>query len=103
MSKLITITGPTASGKTPFAVEIANKIEGEIISGDSRQVYRLMDIGTGKDLDEYTIDGKTIKHHLIDIKEPGEKYTLYDFQKFLPISIITMISLSYFFCKFKNF
>ena len=81
MSKLITITGPTASGKTPFAVEIANKIEGEIISGYSRQVYRLMDIGTGKDLDEYTIDGKTIKHHLIDIKEPGEKYTLYDFQK----------------------
>lgn len=81
MSKLITITGPTASGKTPFAVEIASKIEGEIISGDSRQVYRLMDIGTGKDLDEYTIDGKSIKHHLIDIKEAGEKYTLYDFQK----------------------
>ena len=81
MTKLITITGPTASGKTPFAVEIASKIEGEIISGDSRQVYRLMDIGTGKDLDEYTIDGKSIKHHLIDIKEAGEKYTLYDFQK----------------------
>ena len=81
MSKLITITGPTASGKTPFAVEIANKTEGEIISGDSRQVYRLMDIGTGKDLSEYTIGGKSIRHRLIDIKEPGEKYTLYDFQK----------------------
>ena len=80
MSKLITITGPTASGKTPFAVEIANKIAGEIISGDSRQVYRLMDIGTGKDLNEYTIGDKSIRHHLIDIKEPGEKYTLYDFQ-----------------------
>ena len=81
MSKLITITGPTASGKTPFAVELANKTNGEIISGDSRQVYRLMDIGTGKDLNEYTIGDKTIQHHLIDIKEPGEKYTLYDFQK----------------------
>ncbi len=81
MSKLITILGPTASGKTPFAVELANKTMGEIISGDSRQVYRLMDIGTGKDLYEYTIGDKTIKHHLIDIKEPGEKYTLYDFQK----------------------
>lgn len=81
MSKLITITGPTASGKTPFAVEIATKVEGEIISGDSRQVYRLMDVGTGKDLDEYTVGDINIKHHLIDIKEPGEQYTLYDFQK----------------------
>lgn len=81
MSKLITIIGPTASGKTPFAVELANKIDGEIISGDSRQIYRLMDIGTGKDLNEYTIENKQIKHHLIDIREPGDKYTLFDFQK----------------------
>lgn len=81
MSKLITIIGPTASGKTPFAVELANKIDGEIISGDSRQIYRQMDIGTGKDLNEYTVGGKTIKHHLIDIREPGDKYTLYDFQR----------------------
>ena len=82
MSKLITIIGPTASGKTPFAVEIANKIKGEIISGDSRQIYRLMDIGTGKALNEYTsIEGNQIKHHLIDIREPGDKYTLFDFQK----------------------
>ena len=81
MSKLITILGPTASGKTPFAVEIANRTDGEIISGDSRQVYRLMDIGTGKDLNEYTIGSKNINHHLIDIKEPGEKYTLFDFQR----------------------
>ncbi len=82
MSKLITIIGPTASGKTPFAVEIANKIKGEIISGDSRQIYRLMDIGTGKDLNEYTTaEGNQIKHHLIDIREPGDKYTLFDFQK----------------------
>lgn len=81
MAKLITIIGPTASGKTPFAVELANKIDAEIISGDSRQIYRLMDIGTGKDLNEYTIGSKTIRHHLIDIREPGDKYTLYDFQK----------------------
>ncbi len=81
MSKLITIIGPTASGKTPFAVELANKIDAEIISGDSRQIYRLMDIGTGKDLNEYTIQGKQIKHHLIDIREPGDKYTLFDFQR----------------------
>lgn len=81
MAKLITIIGPTASGKTPFAVELANKIDAEIISGDSRQIYRLMDIGTGKDLNEYTIGTKKIRYHLIDIREPGEKYTLYDFQK----------------------
>lgn len=81
MSRLITILGPTASGKTPFAVELANKIDGEIISGDSRQVYRSMDIGTGKDLNEYTIGSKQIKHHLIDIREPGDKYTLYNFQQ----------------------
>ena len=81
MSKLITIIGPTASGKTPFAVELANKIDGEIISGDSRQVYRMMDIGTGKDLSEYHLGNKKIKHHLIDIKEPGDKYSLYDFQQ----------------------
>ena len=81
MSKLITIIGPTASGKTPFAVELANKIEGEIIGGDSRQIYRQMNIGTGKDLNEYTIGSKQIKYHLIDIREPGDKYTLFDFQR----------------------
>lgn len=94
MSKLITITGPTASGKTPFAVEIANRIEGEIISGDSRQVYRFMDIGTGKDLDEYTIGNKKIEHHLIDIKEAGEKYTLYDFQRDFHIAYQDILSRS---------
>ena len=81
LSKLITIIGPTASGKTPFAVELANNVDGEIISGDSRQIYRLMDIGTGKDLSEYKISNKQIKHHLIDIREPGDKYTLYNFQE----------------------
>ena len=80
MSDLITILGPTASGKTPFAVELAHNVNGEIISGDSRQIYRHMDIGTGKDLKEYlSVDGN-IKHHLIDIREPGDKYTLFDFQ-----------------------
>ncbi len=94
MSKLITITGPTASGKTPFAVEIANRIEGEIISGDSRQVYRFMDIGTGKDLGEYTIGNKKIEHQLIDIKEPGEKYTLYDFQRDFHVAYQDILSRS---------
>lgn len=92
MSKLITIIGPTASGKTPLAVEFASKIDGEIISGDSRQIYRQMDIGTGKDLNEYTIGNKNIKHHLIDIREPGEKYTLYDFQKDFHIAYQDILS-----------
>ena len=81
MTDLITILGPTASGKTPFAAELALHIDGEIISGDSRQLYRHMDIGTGKDVKEYTIDGTTINHHLIDIRDPGEKYTLFDFME----------------------
>ena len=81
MSDLITIIGPTASGKTPFAVELAHNIDGEIISGDSRQVYRHMDIGTGKDLNEYIVGDKKINYHLIDIREPGDKYTLYNFQE----------------------
>ena len=80
MTDLITIIGPTASGKTPFATALASRVDGEIISGDSRQVYRHMDIGTGKDLKDYTLGNKQIKHHLIDIREPGDKYTLYDFQ-----------------------
>ena len=81
MSDLITIIGPTASGKTPFAAELAYNIDGEIISGDSRQVYRYMDIGTGKDLKEYIVRDKKINYHLIDIREPGDKYTLYNFQE----------------------
>ena len=79
MTELITILGPTASGKTPFAVELAHHLNGEIISGDSRQLYRQMDIGTGKDLKEYTIGDTKINHHLIDIRNPGEKYSLFDF------------------------
>ena len=80
-NRLITILGPTASGKTTVAAHLANRIDGEIISGDSRQVYRRMDIGTGKDIDDYTIDGKTVPYHLIDIAEPGTKYNLFQYQE----------------------
>lgn len=78
---LITILGPTASGKTSVAVKLATQIDAEIISADSRQVYRRMDLGTGKDIDEYTINGKNIPYHLIDIVEPGTKYNVYEYQK----------------------
>lgn len=77
MKEIITVTGPTASGKTALAVSIARLCNGEIISADSRQVYRRMDIGTGKDLSEY--DG--VPYHLIDICEPGEKYNLHRYVK----------------------
>ena len=81
MQKLVVILGPTAVGKTNFAVKLAKEFNGEIISGDSRQVYKGMDIGTGKDLDEYQIDNSTIPHHLIDILEPNDEYNLFSFQK----------------------
>ncbi len=78
---IITILGPTASGKTTFAVRLAHEIEAEIISADSRQVYRRMDLGTGKDLADYTINGMTVPYHLIDICEPGTKYNVYEYQR----------------------
>lgn len=78
---LITILGPTACGKTAFAARLARLVNGEIISADSRQVYRQMDIGTGKDLSEYSADGKPVPYYLIDIRNAGEKYTLYDYQR----------------------
>lgn len=78
--ELIVILGPTASGKTKLAVRLANDLGTEIISADSRQVYRGMDIGTGKDLSEYEIDGQKIPYHLIDILDAGEKYNLAQFQ-----------------------
>ncbi len=89
---MITILGPTASGKTPLAAALASEIGGEILSADSRQVYRRMDIGTGKDLADYTITNKqepinnkqepiTIPYHLIDICEPGTKYNLFQYQQ----------------------
>ena len=78
---LITILGPTASGKTSLATRLAFELNGEIISADSRQVYRLMDIGTGKDLSDYVVDGVHIPYHLIDIVEPGYKYNLFEYQR----------------------
>ena len=78
---MITILGPTACGKTALAVSLAAKMGGEIISADSRQVYRGMDVGTGKDLSEYQMDGKQIPYHLIDIEEAGQKYNLFRFQE----------------------
>ena len=79
MLDLITILGPTASGKTTLAVALAAHLDTEIISADSRQIYRSMDIGTGKDLSEYTVEGKTIPYHLIDICPPGYKYNLFEY------------------------
>ena len=78
---MITILGPTASGKTPVAARLAAEIGGEVISADSRQVYRRMDIGTGKDLADYMVDGRQIPYHLIDIREPGTKYNLFEYQQ----------------------
>lgn len=78
---LITLLGPTASGKTHLAVKLAAELDAEIISGDSRQVYRGMDIGTGKDLSEYTLDGRQIPFHLIDIADAGYKYNVFEYQR----------------------
>ena len=79
--KMITILGPTASGKTSVAAALALRTGGEIISADSRQVYRRMDIGTGKDLADYTIGDVHIPYHLIDIADPGTKYNLFQYQQ----------------------
>lgn len=78
---LICILGPTASGKTKYAVKLAYETGGEIISADSRQVYRGMDIGTGKDLNDYLIKGVQIPYHLIDIVDPGTKYNIFEYQR----------------------
>ena len=81
MQKMITILGPTASGKTSLAAALAARIDAEIISADSRQVYRGMTIGTGKDLDDYRQGDRVIPYHLIDICEPGTKYNLFQYQQ----------------------
>tara|TARA_Y100000589_G_C27079307_1_gene598892 strand:- start:107 stop:1024 length:918 start_codon:yes stop_codon:yes gene_type:complete len=78
---LIVVLGATATGKTKLAVQIANELNGEIISADSRQIYKKMDIGTGKDYNEYSIKNHQIKYHLIDILEPQYDYSVYQFQK----------------------
>ena len=78
---MIAILGPTASGKTPFAAALAADLDTEIISADSRQIYRGMDLGTGKDLEDYTINGQQIPYHLIDIADPGYKYNVFEYQR----------------------
>jgi tRNA dimethylallyltransferase len=86
---MITILGPTASGKTALAARLAYELDGEVISADSRQVYRKMDIGTGKDLGDYVVKGKRIPVHLIDIVDPGYEYNVFeyqqDFRKIFPV------------------
>lgn len=78
---IITVLGPTATGKTGVAVRIAAELGGEIVSADSRQVFRRMDIGSGKDLSEYQYDGQPIPYHLIDIEEPGVEYNVFRYQQ----------------------
>lgn len=78
---LLVVTGPTASGKTALAASVALELGAEIISADSRQVYRGMDLGTGKDYDDYIVDGHKIPYHLIDIAEPGYKYNVFEYQR----------------------
>jgi tRNA dimethylallyltransferase len=81
MKELLCIMGPTATGKTKLAVHVAGRLDGEIISADSRQVYRGMDIGTGKDIEEYSIPDKPIKYHLIDIADAGYEFNLFEYQQ----------------------
>jgi tRNA dimethylallyltransferase len=78
---LITILGPTASGKTSVAAKVAAQLGGEVISADSRQVYRGMNLGTGKDYEDYTVDGKNVPYHLIDIVDAGYEYNVFEYQK----------------------
>lgn len=79
--RVIGVVGPTASGKTKYAVNLALKLGGEIISADSRQLYRGMDIGTGKDLKEYSVNGVEVPYHLIDIVDPGYRYNIFEYQR----------------------
>lgn len=78
---MVVITGPTASGKTSLAAELACRIGGEIISADSRQVYRKMDLGTGKDYDDYIVNGHVVPYHLVDIVDAGYRYNVFEFQR----------------------
>jgi len=78
---MVTVLGSTASGKTGLAAHLALRLNGEIISADSRQVYRGMDLGTGKDIEDYTIGGITVPYHLIDIADAGYQYNVFEYQK----------------------
>lgn len=88
---LVTVLGPTAVGKTTFAANLANELNAEIISADSRQVYRGMDIGTGKDMADYTVNGFTVPSHLIDIAEPGTEYNVFQFQRDFEVARLKVI------------
>jgi tRNA dimethylallyltransferase len=81
MHDLLVITGPTATGKTRLAALVADRMGGEVISADSRQVYRGMDIGTGKDLSDYTVDGRSVPVHMVDIVDAGYRYNVYEYQR----------------------
>jgi tRNA dimethylallyltransferase len=88
---LITVLGPTAVGKTTFAAHLALALDAEIISADSRQVYRGMDIGTGKDLGDYIVDDQIIPNHLIDIAKPGTEYNVFQFQRDFQVALDSII------------
>lgn len=81
MHDILVITGPTATGKTRLAALVADRMGGEVISADSRQVYRGMDIGTGKDLSDYTVDGRRVPVHMVDIVDAGYRYNVYEYQR----------------------
>ena len=78
---MLTILGPTATGKTQLAACLASRLNGEVLSADSRQIYRGMDLGTGKDLADYMVGGERIAYHLIDLVEAGEQYNVFEFQR----------------------
>ena len=78
---LVTVLGPTAGGKTSFSAHLADRLNGEVISADSRQVYRHMNLGTGKDYDDYIVQGRTVPSHLIDIADPGTQYNVFEYQQ----------------------
>ena len=80
---MIVVLGPTATGKTHFAAFLANALDREIISADSRQVYRRMTIGSGKDYDDYVINDKVVPYHLVDIVEPGYEYNIFEYKSFI--------------------
>lgn len=89
---MITILGPTATGKTRLAALVAAKVHGEVISADSRQVYRGMDLGTGKDYADYEVDGSKIPYHMIDIAEPGYEYNVYEYQRDFTVAYQEILS-----------
>jgi tRNA dimethylallyltransferase len=90
VNSIITILGPTATGKTRIAALLAKELGAEIVSADSRQIYKRMDIGTGKDLKDYTIEGVSIPYHLIDIEEPGQVNTVFNYQKLAQQAILNI-------------